>query len=251
MDLGINGRLALVTGASRNIGQGIAEALARAGGRLVLVARNLDRLEEVRKQIATPQEAHSCVAVDLETREGLIHLVDTLRSEIGEPDILVHNLGGSFGLGAFASVEEWQKVWYFNVGIPHALNREFIPGMIQRRWGRVIHLSTLSTHTHNGYAPYVSAKCAVEGYVKSVNREVSRHNVIISAVAPGAILTKGRYFARLQEENPEGLQEYFKNHLPIGRLGTTQDIGSVVAFLSSNLASFLAGTIVRADGGGM
>jgi 3-oxoacyl-[acyl-carrier protein] reductase len=251
MDLGIKGRLALVTGASRNIGQGIAEALARAGARLVLVARNLDSLEEVRKQIATPEENHCCVAADLETKEDLAHLVETLKSGVGEPDILVHNLGGSFGLGAFASVEEWQRVWYFNVGIAHALNREFIPAMVQRRWGRIVHLSTLSTHTYAGCAPYVSAKCAVDGYVKSVNREVSRHNVIISAVAPGAILTKGRYFARLQAENPEGLQEYFKNHLPIGRLGTPQDIGSVVAFLCSNLASFLAGTIVRADGGGM
>jgi 3-oxoacyl-[acyl-carrier protein] reductase len=251
MDLGIDGRLALVTGASSNIGQGIAEALARAGAQLVLAARNLNRLEEVRKQIATPKTAHYCVAVDLETKDGVLRLVDALRSGIGEPDILVHNLGGSFGLGAFASVEEWERVWYFNVGIAHALNREFIPGMIQRHWGRIVHLSTLSTHTYMGYPPYVSAKCAVEGYVKSVNREVSRHNVIISAIAPGAICTKGRYFARLQADNPEGLQEYFKNHLPICRLGTPDDIGPVVAFLSSNLASFLAGSIIRADGGGM
>ena len=91
----------------------------------------------------------------------------------------------------------------------------------------------------------------LDGYVKSVNREVSRHNVVISAVAPGAIYSEGRHFAKLQKEKPAALEEYYNQHLPIRRLGTADDIGPVVAFLCSEFASFMAGSIVAIDGGGM
>ncbi len=87
--------------------------------------------------------------------------------------------------------------------------------------------------------------------MKSVNREVSKDNVIISAVAPGAIYSEGRFFAKMQKENPAAIEDYYKNHLPIRRLGTAEDIGPVVAFLCSDFASFLAGSIVGIDGGGM
>jgi len=150
-----------------------------------------------------------------------------------------------------ASSDDWQRVWKFNVGIGHELNRAFMPAMVDRRWGRIVHLSTLSTTTYNGYAAYVSAKCALDGYVKSVNREVSKHNVIVSAVAPGAIYSEGRHFAKLQKENPAALEEYFNQHLPIRRLGRAEDIGPVVAFLCSEQAAFMAGSIVGIDGGGM
>lgn len=241
----------MVTGASRGIGRAIAAALAREGAHVVLVARSQEQLEAVRKEIATAERQHHCYAIDLMAEDGVARLIKTISSDLGEPDIMVHNLGGSFGTPAFAPVEDWKKVWHFNVGIGHELNRAFIPGMVKRRWGRIVHLSTLSTVTFNGYPPYVSAKCALDGYVKSVNREVSKDNVIISAVAPGAIYSEGRYFAKMQKENPAALEDYFKNHLPIRRLGTAEDIGPVVAFLCSEFASFMAGTIVGIDGGGM
>ena len=123
--------------------------------------------------------------------------------------------------------------------------------MIKRQWGRIVHLSTLSATTYQGHAAYVSAKCALEGYVKSVSREVSKDNVILSAVAPGAIYTEGRYFAKIQKENPALLEEYLRAHLPIKRLGTTEDVGFAVAFLCSEQASYMAGAIVPVDGGWM
>lgn len=251
MDLNIKDRLALVTGASRGIGRGIAAVLAREGARVILVARSQEKLEAVRTEIATPSGSHYCYALDLMAEDGVARLVKAITTDLGEPDIMVHNLGGSFGIPAFAPAEDWKKVWHFNVGIGHELNRAFIPGMVKRRWGRIVHLSTLSTATYTGYPPYVSAKCAVDGYVKAVNREVSKDNVILSAVAPGAIYSEGRYFAKIQKENPAALESYFKEHLPIRRLGTPEDIGPVVAFLCSDFASFMAGSIVGIDGGGM
>jgi len=248
MNLNIQNKLALVTGAGQSIGREIAISLAKEGVKVILVGRTLEKLESVNKELATPGYVY---AADLMKENAVTDMIKYIQSEYGQPDILVHNLGGSFGVPALASTAEWQKVWYFNVGIAHEINLAFIPLMIEKTWGRIVHLSTLSTKTYNGYAPYVSAKCAVDGYVKSVNREVSKHNVIISAVAPGAIFTEGRHFSKLQKENPEAIQNYYKEHLPINRLGQASDIGPAVAYLCSDHASFLAGSIIGIDGGGM
>lgn len=252
MDLGIKGMTALVTGASKGIGRAIARQLAAEGARLAIVARTKETLEAVRSSLPGEPDAHRVFALDLMRADGVGTLVAALRAEMGEPQIIVHNLGGSLGITqAMASVDEWQKVWRYNVGIAHELNRAFLPAMVAKRWGRVVHLSTLSTTTYNGAPAYVSAKCALDGYVKAVNREYSKENVIISAVAPGAIYSEGRHFARLQKEDPGALSDYFKHHLPIQRLGTAEDIAPVVAFLCSNHAAFMAGSIVGIDGGGM
>jgi 3-oxoacyl-[acyl-carrier protein] reductase len=248
MDLGIKGRLALVTGASRGIGRAIALELAREGARVVIVARTPETLNAVRREMSGPEDAHHAIALDLVEERGVAELAVQIQ-QLGELDIIVHNLGGSHGVfQTFASSDDWKKVWHFNVGIGHELNRIFVPQMAARRWGRIVHLSTLSTLTHNGYAAYVSAKCALDGYVQSVNREVSKDNVILSAIAPGAIYSEGRFFAKL---DAAGLDDYFKNHLPIRRLGRAEDIAPAVAFLCSEQASFMAGSIVRVDGGGM
>jgi 3-oxoacyl-[acyl-carrier protein] reductase len=251
MNLGIENRLALVTGASRGIGRAIALELAREGTRLIIVARSAEALETVKRELAGSPGRHHAFALDLMADGGIAALAQEI-DRLGPLDIMVHNLGGSHGVfTTFASSEDWKKVWQFNVGVSHELNRIFVPRMVQRRWGRVVHLSTLSTTTYNGYAAYVSAKCALDGYVKSVNREVSKDNVIVSAVAPGAIYSEGRHFAKLQKENPAALQDYFKNHLPIGRLGRAEEIAPVAVFLCSEQASFMAGSIVGIDGGGM
>ncbi len=250
MDLGIKGRLALVTGASKNIGKAIAQELAREGARVVIVARSVDGLEAVRRDMKDPGQ-HHCVALDLMEEKNIQELARVIQG-IGPLDIMVHNLGGSNGVfQPFAPASDWAKVWQYNLGIGHELNRIFIPPMIERKWGRVVHLSTLSTRTHKGYAPYVVAKCAVDGYVTRMSREISKHNVIMSAVQPGAIVTEGRYFAKIQKENPAELQDFFKNNLLMGRLGQCEEVGRVTAFLCSEQAGFMAGSIVAVDGGGM
>jgi 3-oxoacyl-[acyl-carrier protein] reductase len=248
MDFGIKDRLCLVTGASRGIGRGIAIALAREGGRVVLVARSADVLEAVRRELKAPDK-HRAVALDLMEESSAEKLAEAVNN-LGNLDILVHNLGGSARVfQPFAPTEDWIKVWQFNLGISHTLNRLFIPGMAERRWGRVVHLSTLSTATHQGYAAYVSAKCAVDGYVKVMSREVSKDGVIMSAVSPGAISLEGRYFAKLEQEDPAELQKYLDTHLPIRRFGTAEDVAAVVTFLCSEQASYMAGAIVAVNGG--
>lgn len=248
MDLGITNRLALVTGSSRGIGKGIAMELAREGANVILVARSAEALEGVRNNLPEPDKHHA-FAIDLMAEGGVEKLVECV-AKLGDLDIIVHNLGGSAGIReVFASAEEWKKVWQFNVGIPLEINRLLIPGMVERQRGRIVHLSTLSTTTFQGAAAYVSAKCALEGYVKCVSREVSKHNVILSAVAPGAISLEGRYFAKIEQEKSPAMEEYFNQHLPIRRFGKAEDVAAAVACLCSEQASYLAGAIVPVDGG--
>lgn len=249
MELGIRNKLALVTGASRGIGRAIALELAHEGARVISVARTQEQLDALCTEMGGT--GHHGIAADLTESGAPERLAERIKSEFGAPEIVVHNLGGSHGVfKTFAASEDWAKVWHFNVGIAHELNRAFIPAMVERRWGRIVHLSTLSTFTFNGYAPYVAAKTALNGYVKTVNREVAKDNVIVTAVAPGAIYSEGRHFAKLTKENPAALEAYFNEHLPTRRLGRAEDIAPVVAFLASEHAAFMAGAIVSVDGGG-
>jgi 3-oxoacyl-[acyl-carrier protein] reductase len=249
MDFKIKGRLALVTGASRGIGRGIATELANEGARVILVARSKEALEATRLELPNP-DSHFVLAADLMADGGVQQVADAVAA-LGDLDIMVHNLGGSaMVFPVFAPSEEWQKVWQFNVGIGHELNRLLIPQMVERKWGRVIHISTLAAMTGKGYAAYSSAKAALNGYVRAVNREVSRHNVILSAVAPGAVRIEGRHFDKVLKENPAGLDDYFKNNQPIHRLGKIEEVAAVVTFLCSEQAAFMAGSIVGVDGGG-
>jgi 3-oxoacyl-[acyl-carrier protein] reductase len=151
----------------------------------------------------------------------------------------------------FSPADDWKNVWQYNLGIGHELNRAFIPDMVQKKWGRIVHLSTNSTKTGHGYPASVCSKFAIDGYVSTVNREVAKDGVVICAVAPGTILTEGRYFAKLQKEDPAKLDAYLERYVPARKLGTVENIGNVVAFLCSEHAFYMSGAIVRVDGGGM
>lgn len=241
MNLGLAGKLALVTGASQGIGRAIALTLMHEGAFVVAVARSKPSGLTVPWSGDGGHVIHA--TLDLTAPDTVAAMATLLAtSAVSPPDIIVHNLGGSL-----SGSDDYEAVWRFNVGIAKELNDVFVPQMQARSWGRVVHLSTLSTKTHNGYPAYVAAKCALEGYVKTLARSVAKDGVVVTAVAPGAIYTEGRHFAKLSE--PE-LATYYDRHLPTRRLGTAQDVASVVAFLCSEQAGFMAGAIVPVDGGG-
>jgi 3-oxoacyl-[acyl-carrier protein] reductase len=250
MDLKISGKLALVTGCSRGIGKAIAQSLAEEGVHLILVSRNATELEKLKSQLPNPS-FHEIIAIDLTESDAPERLVKGVE-KIGDLDIVVNNLGGSLGISdPLAPATDWEKVWHFNLGIPIEINRLVIPKMVKSKWGRIVHMSTLGAFNFKGNAAYASAKSALNAYVKSVSREFAKNNVIVSAVAPSAVYIEGRYLARLKTENPEALEDYFKNNQKIGRLAQTEEIAAVVAFLCSEKASFMAGSIVGVDGAGM
>jgi 3-oxoacyl-[acyl-carrier protein] reductase len=229
LNLGIEGRTALVVGASRGIGMEIARELRAEGARVVTVARtgkcdfNMDLMAPDQPQL----------------------LIDAL--SMMPPDIIVHVLGGSMGItNTLASADDWAKVWRFNLGIAHDINRAFLPKMRENGWGRIVHISSNAPRLNIGYCPYASAKAALDGYVKVVSKEVSKDGVIISAVAPGIVHTPGRYFATLDSKQAT---EFFDKYIPIQRWGRAEEVAKVVAFMSSDHASYMAGSIVLIDGG--
>lgn len=229
MNLGIEGRNALVVGASKGIGLEVARELRAEGCRVYTVSRsgstdfNMDLMPEG--------------ATDL--------LVAALA--LTPPDIIVHVIGGSQGLtSSLLPSKDWAKVWRLNLGIAHDINRAFIPRMGINKWGRIIHLSSNATRIGSGYCPYTSAKAALEGYVKSVSREFSKDGVIITAISPGIVHTPGRYFASLDSKQQE---EYFNKYIPTQRFGRAEEVAKAAAFLASDHAGYMAGAIVQIDGG--
>ncbi|NCX93379.1 MAG: SDR family oxidoreductase [Gammaproteobacteria bacterium] len=251
MDLGIKDRVALITGAGRNIGRAIALTLADEGARVIAVGRTAADLETLITEIGGPTGRHTAITLDLQLPDAAIYLRNMLLGDFENPSIIVHNMGGSLKVtDPFAPVCEWSDVWHYNVGVSHELNRMFTPFMVTQKWGRVVHLSTLATKSHAGYPAYVSAKCALDGYVQAVSKTLSRNNVVLSALAPGLIDLEGRYFNLLKTKDPARLEDYFNNHLPIHRMGSAQEIAKAAAFLCSEHAAFMPGAIVRIDGGG-
>lgn len=225
MNLGISGRTALVVGASRGIGLEIARELKSEGCKVIPASRT-----------------HG---YDLMPEDGPAKLVEAIRDT--PPDIIVHVLGGSQGMTeTLAPASTWAKVWRLNLGIAHELNCAFIPTMQRNRWGRIIHISSNAHRIGTGYCPYGSAKAALDGYVKMVSKEFSKDGVIITAVAPGIVHTPGRYYASLDDKEQE---EYFNRYIPIQRFGRAEEVAKVVAFLSSDHSSYMAGSIVAIDGG--
>lgn len=229
MNLGIEGRTALVVGASKGIGLEITRELRAEGCKVITVSRtgktdfNIDLAEESQPELL-------CASLAL-----------------NQPDIIVHVIGGSQGLTAtLGPSSDWVKVWRLNLGIAHDINRHFIPRMQANKWGRIIHLSSNAARTGGGYCPFTSAKAALDGYVKTVSKEFSKDGVIISAVAPGIIHTEGRYYASLDSKQQE---DFFNKYIAIGRFGRAEEVAKVVAFLASEHAAYMAGSIVQIDGG--
>jgi 3-oxoacyl-[acyl-carrier protein] reductase len=126
---------------------------------------------------------------------------------------------------------------------------KILPRLIQKKWGRILHISTLSTKTNSGYPAYISSKYALEGYVKAVSQDLSSYNVILNAIAPGLLKIKERYYGKLEQEFPEKMAEYYKNYLSIGRMADCAEVATVATFLCSNFSSYMPGAIVSVDGG--
>jgi len=238
MDLGISGKLALVVGGSRGMGLAVALELQREGCKVATVSRTQGPLTN----------GITCFGADLMLRGAAGRLVDLVKEGFGSPDIIYYAIGGSWnGLRDTAlQSESWAEVWRFNLGIAVDLNNAFLPAMVERKWGRVVHTSSDATKCNSGNAPYSSSKFAVEGYVKVASKQFARHNVIISAVSPGPIYTEGRH---LYSRSPEETQSYFDKYLPIQRFGRAEEVAKVIAFLCSEHAAFMPGAIVEVHGG--
>lgn len=250
MELGIEGKRALVTGAGRGIGRAIALCLAKEGAHVAVVARTSTDIESLVKEMGENDEGHLGIILDLVEEEGPRSLVKRLQEDFGEPSIMVHNLGGALNIkDPFCSIEDWRRVYRLNFEVAVELNTILVPAMQEQKWGRVVHISSIASMENQGPVTYCAIKAALTAYTRSFGGVVAPDGVVVSAVLPGAVFTEKGYWDITSKENPEHVRKFLTERQRIGRFGRLEEIGNFVTYLCSDLASFNTGSIIPVDGG--
>jgi len=238
-------RIALVTGASRGIGQACALTLARAGAKVAVAARALDKLEQLAAEIKAGGGEAFPVAIDMESQASIKEGFARVAKEFGRIDILVNNAGVTRdGLALRMKAEDWDLVLRTNLSGAFFAIQQVLSGMMRERWGRIINISSVVGEAGNaGQANYVASKAGLIGLTKSLAQEIASRNVTVNAVAPGFVDTD--MTAVLNED----LKNRMKQAIPLGRFGTPDDIAAAVRFLASEDAGYITGHVLDVNGG--
>jgi 3-oxoacyl-[acyl-carrier protein] reductase len=245
MDLGLDGRVALVMGASRGIGRGIAAALAREGAWVAIASRSEGRIEEAAAEIEGDVTAFVADASDLE-RVGA--LPGEVAAALGPIEILVANTGGPpFGGALDHDVEEWEQAYRSLVLAPMALAAAVVPGMRERGWGRIVNVGSTSTREPiPGLNLSNAHRLAAVGFLKTLAGEVAGDGVTVNTVATGRFATERLAGA---DGSLDAAEAAARTEVPAGRLGRPEEYGDLVAFLCSERAAYITGATIPIDGG--
>jgi len=240
--LSLEGKTALVTGASRGIGRAIAVRLAAAGARVACVATTLGGLQSTLDELG---DSGRGFAADLSNPESIKELVAELAKEGFDIDILVNNAGITRdNLLIRMGQDEFDDVYSVNLRAPFLLAKACARSMMKRRFGRVISIGSVVGQVGNaGQANYAAAKAGLVGFTKSLARELAGRGVTANVVAPGFIETA------MTENIPENNRKDLAAQIPMGRFGATEDVAAAVLFLASPGAAYITGQTVAVDGG--
>lgn len=251
MDLQLTGKKALVTGSGRGIGRTIAHSLAREGAQVIVTSRTTSEVESVLEEIGGTSQGHLGIAMDLMPEGAPALFVERLKEAGFEsPDVVVHNLGGTLEVrDPMCGIEDWRNVWRFNVEIAVELNVMLIPAMQAKHWGRVVHISSIAAVENQGPITYCAAKAALTAYTRCFGRVLAPDGVVLTAVLPGAIMTKGGYWEDASRDRPDHVETYLADRMASHRFGDPEEVANLVTFLCSEHASFCIGSVVPVDGG--
>lgn len=243
----LDNRVAVVTGASKGLGKQMAESLAEAGATVALVARSGELLEGVRAGITERGGKAFAYVADVSKEADVAALAANVQREAGAPDILINNAGVNLRKPLHEyTLDEWHGVMAINVDGTFLCTRAFVPGMIAKKFGRIINLASTMAHVSLPHrTAYSGSKFAVLGMTKALALELAPYNITANAISPGPFATE---MNTVLLNDPVKVAE-FNAKIPVGRWGQLEEIGALAVFLSSDASGFITGTDVVIDGG--
>ncbi|MGQ0752610.1 MAG: SDR family NAD(P)-dependent oxidoreductase [Betaproteobacteria bacterium] len=245
MDLQLEGKTALVTGASMGIGRAIAKGLVAEGVALCIAARRRNLLEALREEIVNAgAPAPHIVEVDVLEEGAPQQLAELARKALGCIDILVNSAGGSRPpIPIDAPEEEWSHAMTLNFVRVRQLTHAVLPGMIERRWGRILNISGKSEP--DALIAATPAKAAVHAWSKGLSREVGKHGITVNCIPPGRIMSE-----QIRRKYPEEYRAaQSAREIPVGRYGEPEELACLAVFLASPIARYITGAVLPVDGG--
>jgi len=239
------GRVALVTGASQGIGHACALALAREGATIAAAARNREKLDELVAAIAAAGGQAAAFVIDVADEDQIKSGVKQALAQFGKIDILVNNAGITRDqLVMRMKRADWDAVLSTNLTSAYLCIQQVIGSMLKQRWGRIVNITSIFGQTGQaGQANYAASKAGLIGLTMAMAREIASRNITVNAVAPGFIETS--MTAALSEE----LKQTAVKQIPLGRVGSPEDIANAVCFLASDEASYITGHVLNVNGG--
>jgi NAD(P)-dependent dehydrogenase (short-subunit alcohol dehydrogenase family) len=247
MNIDLTGRIALITGASRGLGEAMAVALAAAGASIALVARDVDRLQKVKATIAAAGGRAELFAADVTDEQDVAALSEAVQKALGPVDILINNAGTNirkkitdFSLAEFRSVIDSSLIGTF------LMSRALLPQMTGRGYGRILNMTSILSHVSlPERTAYSSAKAGLLGFTRALALEVAADGITVNGISPGPF---GTDMNAAVINNPDANRQFLAS-LPVGRWGKVQEIGALACYLCSEAAGFITGTDILIDGG--